>query len=81
MGCRKAQNRLKESTLQAVDPVGDPATGVPRRLPSQTSHEIRIMAEVKMALDGIPTPEEIRTAASEKPKTRERDLAEILGIS
>lgn len=34
-----------------------------------------------MALDGIPTPEEIRAAESENPKTRERDLAESLGIS
>lgn len=34
-----------------------------------------------MALDGIPTPEEIRKAETENPNTRERDLAESLGIS
>ncbi|MEY8829809.1 hemin-degrading factor [Sedimentitalea sp. XS_ASV28] len=34
-----------------------------------------------MALDGIPTPEEIRQAEADNPKTRERDLAESLGIS
>ncbi|WP_424985571.1 hemin-degrading factor [Microbulbifer sp. S227A] len=34
-----------------------------------------------MALDGNPTPEEIRQAQADNPRTRERDLAENLGIS
>ncbi|MDU9002908.1 hemin-degrading factor [Sedimentitalea todarodis] len=34
-----------------------------------------------MALDGIPTPEEIRRAEMDNPRTRESDLAGSLGIS